>query len=276
MESAPSNNLKICTHCSKVFKTNHGLSRYAVTHDDNAQVDCEVCGKTFKNYIVLSQHVNVIHGKKIRPRFPCSMSGCSKTFSTPAGVKNHYNLEHVSDPVRFQCTLCDKKFKAKPNLEYHIASHTTEKGYKCLICEKRFARPNYIKQHMELHQDNSDRNVFKCHICSRSYMSASGISYHIRTHNKPGVEYHCTICDKRLKTYSGLRYHMIAKHEEKKRPTLSCEKCEYKTWVKSKLTTHFKRMHENEKRHQCYFCSKKFFALKDLVGHCNRIHTLEK
>lgn len=47
---------------------------------------------------------------------------------------------------------------------------------------------------------------------------------------------------------------MEANHSTNAVP-LSCELCEYKTFVKSSLTTHINRVHDGVKRNECYFCA---------------------
>jgi len=51
-------------------------------------------------------------------------------------------------PRPYLCTVCDKGFTAKGNLNKHKQIHNVDKVYSCTQCEKRFDTQHCLKIHM--------------------------------------------------------------------------------------------------------------------------------
>ncbi|OXA45230.1 Zinc finger imprinted 3 [Folsomia candida] len=288
--------------CSKTFKTNDKLTTHMVTHEPDAKVKCEVCGKTYKDRRALSfhmsrlhtnrkrpkcdtchrvffdskklrRHINTIHSTKERSRFPCTFPGCEKTYLNKSDVVKHVKTEHAENPVQFPCTLCGYEFKTRDSLERHILSHTTEKTYNCATCGRSFAQKGTMKRHEMTHLDKFVRDVLQCDLCPQTFLTKNGLQGHIRVAHENRRNYPCAFCDKRFSKSANLRSHVEAIHVTNKERIHSCDKCEYRSHSKHNLTRH--RMRHDAARYGCYFCGKKFVTSHELVRHC-RVHTLEK
>ena len=110
-----------------------------------------------------------------------------------------------------KCDVCLKLFCNKTQLEIHYRTHTGEKPFACHICDTKFAqKPNLVK-HQATH---SDDRPFKCSIC-------------------PEERY--------FKTKQSLKVHMVFHYE----PKFSCSFCDHKSYLKSSLIIHEKRIHNN-------------------------------
>lgn len=71
-------------------------------HHDERNITCGVCGRGFKNYKGLKQHMGKLHS--------------------------------AMDKIH-KCSLCDKKFKSKFGVKFHLEQvHEDKKKVKCLIC----------------------------------------------------------------------------------------------------------------------------------------------
>ncbi|XP_035713709.1 zinc finger protein 83-like [Folsomia candida] len=304
MDSHPEKKWK-CHHCSWTFKGKGDFDRHLMTHDPNAKVKCKICGKILKNPATLSAHMSHMHTRRIRPacnickgtfsnlahlrrhidnmhptkerpRLPCGFPGCEKTFRNKDQIPCHIKTEHVENPVRFPCALCGKEFKARSQLGQHISSHTTEKPFKCATCGKKFGFLGYMKNHEKTHIQKPDRKIFKCQLCLQTFVARANLQGHIRVIHENQRNYRCTFCDKSFGHPSALKSHMEWKrHTDEETKIYSCDKCEYKSHSKVYLAQHVRR-HHIEKRHECYFCKKQFATFNELVGHCCRVHTLEK
>ncbi|OXA47567.1 zinc finger protein 25 [Folsomia candida] len=290
-----------CSECSKSFKANKYLTKHMVTHDPDAKVKCEVCGTFSKNRIALSshmrtfhsnrkrpscdtchrvffdlrylrKHIDTVHSTMDRPRFPCTFSGCEKTFLNKGYMAHHVKTEHAQNPARFPCKLCGKEFKTRSHLKQHIPSHTTEKPYNCATCGRGFAHKGQMKNHEMTHFGKSARDVSKCHLCPKTFLTRNGLQGHIRVVHENQRNYPCTFYDKRFSISSHLKRHVEAKHPANKELIHSCDKCEYMSHSKHNCAAH--RMRHNAARQECYFCVKKFVTLNELVKHY-RVHTLE-
>ncbi|XP_035713656.1 zinc finger protein 782-like [Folsomia candida] len=293
-----------CPKCSKTFKTNSDLRRHLVTHDPDAKMKCEVCGKVPKNPVALAAHIrrmhtnrarpncdlchrsfchsrylqrhmDIMHGSRARSRVACRFPGCEKTYLSQESVSHHVKTEHSQNPVQFPCTLCGKEFKRRKHLQGHIFTHTTEKPFKCAAatCGRSFSQRSNLQQHEVTHLEKSERKVFTCKLCPMTFLTSSGLRGHIQVFHENQKNHPCTFCGKRFSGSNDLKRHVQAKHPVNEEEIHFCDKCEYRSQSKRNLIAH-KRRHGAKKR-ECYFCGKKFFTFQDLVSHCGHIHTLE-
>ncbi|XP_035713759.1 zinc finger protein 708 [Folsomia candida] len=292
-----------CLECSKTFKTKRNLEMHVFTHDPNAKVKCEICGKISKNPPSLSSHmallhtdrerpsckichrvffsaqrlqshIDTFHSTRERPRFQCEYPGCEITYLSKGSLRQHVKTEHAENPVRFPCSLCGKEFKTRAELGRHIPTHTTEKPYNCSTCGSSFSRMENMKRHELTHLEKSTRDMYQCPACPQTFTTRSTLQLHVLVVLENQRNYPCAFCYKRFAKSSDLNCHMKAMHATNEELVHFCDKCEYKSHSKRNLATH--RVRHNAARHNCYFCGKKFFTFQDLVRHTNCTHTLEK
>ncbi|OXA39977.1 hypothetical protein Fcan01_25268 [Folsomia candida] len=179
-----------CPKCPKTFKTKSHLKTYLVTHD--GLVKCKICGKILKNLNSLPLHLSYTHGKE---SLPCDQ--CGRQFKCPRNLRRHVNAaEHAENPVRYYCTLCGKETKNKTDLDRHIGSHTTEKIYKCATCGLSFSQNSLLNLHQQRsHKEKSDRTVYTCKLCPRTFLSNTGRWLHIKLNHGDPIKYSCQSCD---------------------------------------------------------------------------------
>lgn len=122
--------------------------------------------------------------------------------------------------------------------------------------------------------EKSARKTLHCQRCPATRLSRSDLQTHIRLAHENLKNYPCSICRFRFGSAGGLRRHVEARHPAGREKMYSCDKCRYRSYLKTYLDAH-RRRHQAG-RHACYFCGKKFVTFYELVNHCSRHHTLEK
>ena len=140
---------------------------------------------------------------------------------------------HDDKPRPYMCTVCDKRFTMKGNLNKHKQSHMGEMLYSCTQCAKRYATEDSLRKHMNVHSSK-----YKCTECGKCVSSKHALRTHGRSHSgeKP---FECTVCSKRFTTS-----HILIKHS---------------------------RIHSGEKPYKCKLCDKAFSQSSSLNIHVRAI-----
>lgn len=144
---------------------------------------------------------------------------------------------------KFICSLCDKAFALKHNLEYHMIIHTGEKNFECGICKASFSLRHHLTQHMITHVDKSAAKKYTCSICNRSFLQGYNLTRHFRVHTGE-KRFFCQICNKFLANSWSLQNHLMIHSDEK---PFQCEICEKDFRKKFHLQKHLKT-HSSENR----------------------------
>ncbi|KAL4071237.1 hypothetical protein V8B97DRAFT_436074 [Scleroderma yunnanense] len=164
-----------------------------------------------------------------KARYPCTHSGCTRSYSKPSRLSEHYRSHTGERP--FACKECGKSYLRETHLQAHNRSHLPEskKPYVCTQspnCTKRF----WTSQHLHIHE-NTHRGE-KAYTCTEEGCEEAFTKHHqLRTHvceahSPPGTKpYICShsSCTKSFLTNQKLRGHL--KTHEEKRYTCSHPNC---------------------------------------------------
>ncbi|CAG9770442.1 unnamed protein product [Ceutorhynchus assimilis] len=140
---------------------------------------CVICGKTFKKWIYLSQHLDQIH---LRPRsFCCEF--CGQRFNQNSSLKSHIHSKHI-ETRNFLCEICGRKFTTKITVERHIKLHDKKMNsayqqlFQCVICDGVFLNKFSLKRH-HINQHITDFVWPSCGLCGKMYYSTASVRFHI-------------------------------------------------------------------------------------------------
>ncbi|GJQ68441.1 hypothetical protein Trydic_g4841 [Trypoxylus dichotomus] len=139
-----------------------------------------------------------------------------------------------------KCTMCDRVYKRKGNLDKHIFAHKNEKLFSCSHCHFKSNRRGCLNSHViSKHRIDlrTGTKIFKCKICYEEFSERTALTMHMRAVHDDKKPYQCEYCD--------LRY----------------------SWPES-LMKHT-RIHTGENLHTCQICKRVFVERRKLVQHIN-------
>ena len=145
------------------------------------------------------------------------------------------------------CPFCSRRCRSHQKLKSHCKKHHCKSlALKCNSCTKVFGDSYALKIHMRLH--SSTGRVHMCHVCNKAYLTKPKLNEHSKLHitGKP----QCKHCDKLLADSKSLADHKKI-----------CPKCP----GAADLT-------EEQKRHKCPHCYKRYTHAADVSHHCKSKH----
>lgn len=219
-----------CDFCPEKFDNKSAFQIHEKTHSSQELI-CFVCEKKYQDRYSLRYHLRT-HG--IGQQIRCEL--CGKNFTKKSRLKSHIDTFH-ENVRKFQCSHCDKAFKAKVHLDHHLLQHSGEKPFKCSQCGDSFRHKLSLISHQRIH---SDSRPYVCDTCGRTFRDNSTLKAHKRVHSgdKP---YKCNLCDKSFTQRAGLNYHKNVHLGTKPH---KCNQCEYSTAKKASLLSHIKTIHK--------------------------------
>ncbi|XP_054870483.1 zinc finger and SCAN domain-containing protein 31-like isoform X2 [Amphiprion ocellaris] len=161
-----------CDVCGKAFKDRSQLNRHYKIHTGVKPYACSTCGKRFYEISSMRRHERIHTGEKL---YPCKI--CRKKFSTNSHLKVHLRI-HTGEK-RYSCELCGKSFRQSSGLKVHMRTHTGEKKHSCKICGKKFGQNSHVIVHMRTH---TGEKLYFCEICGKSFSQSSHLIVHMKTH----------------------------------------------------------------------------------------------
>ncbi|XP_071058356.1 zinc finger protein 32-like [Pseudochaenichthys georgianus] len=138
---------------------------------------------------------------------------------------------HSAGEKTFGCSLCEKTFKQRGNVNRHMRIHTGERKFGCSVCKKYFSQRGHLKTHMRLH---TGEKIFGCSVCEKAFTQRRDLKIHMRIHTrwKPFI---CTICKKSFAERGDLKKHMRIHTGEK---PYSCSICDKRYTWSSQVKSH--------------------------------------
>ena len=159
----------------------------SINKDKNIKYGCKLCGKSFKDFLYLKDHIHFIHeGKK---NHKCGT--CGETFGYKAKLHLHMSI-HSND--KFACGQCNRVFGKESTLQKHVSIvHEGVKMYKCEFCSKDFTTKAMLKLHIETQHEIE---TVACHLCGKTFNHAKYLKSHIETVHEEKKPYKCDKCGK--------------------------------------------------------------------------------
>lgn len=143
--------------------------------------------------------------------FKCTKCA-NKIFYKKQLVTSHMQRMHNNSGNTFNCLNCEKFFKCKSYLNYHInRCHSDRPRVRlpCKLCKKSFANKNGLKRHVKfVHQQ---QKPYSCFLCPSRFTENHIMLQHFNTTHY-GLKLPCDICGELLATKDTLKLHIRNVH----------------------------------------------------------------
>lgn len=204
--------------------------------------------------------------KQRERRYECSL--CDKKFKRSAHLQRHLRTHTAEGPI-FKCDECDKCYRDSYNLVRHKKWHQKDvipfdpKPFTCGICEKKF-RDNYdLQRHIRIH---TGETPFKCYMCDQGFIDNRSMQKHVKQHKGEKLCI-CPICKKGFIDNRALNRHIRTYNGELH---YKCDICD-KTFSKKADVLFHMNTHSNKLQFKCEFCKESFRSLSNYEMH-RKIH----
>lgn len=186
----------------------------------------------------------------------------------------------------FECEKCDYKTCYKSNLQKHKSKIHASNKLQCLSRRNKFQLKTLNKPNSKLQiKEKRFQKQYQCADCDyiikcKRYLRIHKLNVHDRDLYR--IWYHCNECVFQSDEAEFVRKHNCSSYDPitlscLKNEEIQCDKCEFKTDLKSKLNLHNSRKHVSNKIQTWFYCEKCGFECLDrlnLKSHLNKEHAL--
>ena len=151
------------------------MKSHESTHSDEKPYECKKCDYRGKSRQALNLHKRIHVSIE---EFPYQCDICMKRFRQSPHYHTHMKMHLGIKPLK--CQVCEYRTASRQNLKLHEQTHTKEEGkFQCLLCDKKFRRKFILDCHMVTHVEvNKDR--FLCPLCDVTFSLKVSVQKHIR------------------------------------------------------------------------------------------------
>ncbi|CAH0404188.1 unnamed protein product [Chilo suppressalis] len=126
----------ICDICKNIFICKNKL----LSHISKSHI--ELTAITNQSY-TMTNEINLINKNNLENNIGSAMT------SNRGHSINKRHMKTDQKEIRYNCSICDKRFTTNSNLSTHQRIHTGEKPYKCNVCDKRFTTTSNLSSHIK-------------------------------------------------------------------------------------------------------------------------------
>ncbi|XP_017476222.1 PREDICTED: zinc finger protein 14-like isoform X1 [Rhagoletis zephyria] len=209
-------------------------------------------------------------------------------------------MDSVTNGAKWKCIECKRILCGDVSYEGHMNMHRSLRPYKCAICLFAFRCKMALEKHVELRHrtetpieeivEESPPNS-NCDKCSKTFTTPEELQDHHELVHPESYPVQCRHCPLIAPlTRSKLVEHYRIEHpaeyhihfptvgrplnDPMKTTPWQCEVCKRFMRSEAALCDH-RHIHQNERPHECQFCSKRFASTSNLRQHMRGVHVEE-
>lgn len=197
-----------CKHCNRPFpkealKAHRQQCEQRPPRRSLKNIQCAHCPKRFAREASYQLHLNFHNGIRT---VQCRNEGCTKMFTI--GKRRYEHEKNCIKPQNVHiCPICGAQLRTDKTLREHVRKHRDPR-FECALCEKRFKTNDELKKHTAVH---TGERKFQCQTCGKRFKSYEANRVHQRIHTQE-TPYACTVCGQQFRYNCLLKTHMAKGH----------------------------------------------------------------
>ena len=159
-----------CRVCEKTMKRSDKMALHVEIHLNGEGYKCIGCDETFKTQNSINVHEakrarKILEGNHIQCKNcvfttidPCKLRFHTRCHTTDSDNDMNNRVDKLIGKVdgMWKCNVCEKSFKSKTKLRYHIEIHIPELKYNCTFCDKQLNSKNSHEDHIRRKHKNKN------------------------------------------------------------------------------------------------------------------------
>ncbi|VDI43397.1 Hypothetical predicted protein [Mytilus galloprovincialis] len=106
---------------------------------------CKICVKSFKTRQQWQRHHMSLHKRE----YVSVCLECCKAFKSAGGAQEHRLMYHPTPEDKFfTCNVCGKKHSTANKLRIHKRVHSDDKPYLCTVCDRSYKHKKDLDHHI--------------------------------------------------------------------------------------------------------------------------------
>ena len=230
-----------CELCGKPFAYKTSLKRHLKDVHEGKKQKCDQCEYKCGKPGELAFHVKQVHEKL---KYKCHFKGCEESFNTQAESKEHKEVKHAGDQMKYTCEHCGKNYNFAHSFRQHLNKMHSNIKQQCEICGKDFADYWNLRAHVQrVHERIKNHN---CETCGKCFASSRDLKSHILHNHTMGKKlYKCGFekCNESFDKLGELKKHSKTDHAGEV-GKFQCDQCDISYNHVRNLRNHMKRIHK--------------------------------
>ncbi|CRL04950.1 CLUMA_CG018264, isoform A [Clunio marinus] len=251
----------------------NSLQSKQISESNESLNKCSKCDETFSTKFQLRNHEWLIHLKlyrqlnseEVKQEMKCC--ACDETFATEISLLQHANI-HRKEFGNVKCSHCPTPIRSFDKFLKHLQYHMKPKTHECTKCRKIFPFDSKMIEHIKSHRRKFNDKVI-CPKCPGKFRNNKFLEIHDKIKHCNQTLFMCPICAKSLSSEWALDNHIRYVHSTEDQRKHKCKFCPKKFTHKSKLNIH-EATHSTERPFMCQICPARFKHKDGLVVHIRR------